>query len=308
MIYSQLKKVLNYRIGIEFELAGEFVDKFYQKYYPNVHKDRKSVSGDAANQLIINKYHLKDFRADHYTFKNIEREDPSITEIRISIDDFHGLQGLYDFLQDVNEFCIIHPNGGIHFHLDLSRYFSSNDWKECNRYVRACMNWCSKRLDRLETILPKYTGTYNKKKVAFKSKASWINFSRLTTMEVRIAPLTFEYATLISWIAGLSKFRNEMLNQCGLSKSRRSATKVNKVVSQLTTSGNYLTAGYIEEINLNSQAVTLSQYERAVDQLHRRIDDLTLQIDDLSNNTTYRIRSNGTEYAYTSGSAWNTWS
>lgn len=313
MIHSQLKKVLNYRIGIEFELAGNFVRGYYLKYHPEIPIDYTRIGSDAIKDEITMHYGFKDFNPDTTSFKAETSESPSITEIRVSLEDYKSLVGLYNFMNDLNEFCIIHPNGGIHFHLDLTKYFSDSDtknkhsWVQSNPYVSDCMGWVRNRLDRLGSIFPKYTGSYNQKNVAFKSKGNWVNFSRLKTMEVRIAPLTFEYTTIIRWIADLSKFRNEMLNSCGLSKSRGSVTKMGKIAKTEKSPGNTynsLNSGRITIVNGQSsdwaittgddEVTTLNQYDERIDRLSRRIDDIRLQIDDL-----------GTAVVHSYNSGWN---
>ena len=198
LLYRKLKHALPCRIGIEFELAGNFVEAYKKKYNvpENINPDKHMTKN----------YQVLEIISDSGCYS-----DDSIYEIRVSIKDFHQLSGLYRFMQDLPEFCKLHENGGIHVHLDLSMY----DWDRLTKWKEVCA-YCNSRLTELQSHLPKYTGKFNKKNASIKSKCNWINFSRLHTMEVRILPLTFDYKTLMSWIKVLIRFRQDLIHYCKL--------------------------------------------------------------------------------------------
>ena len=198
LLYRKLKHALPCRIGIEFELSGNFCEAYKKKYNVpyNVNTDKHMAKNYQVLEIISD--------SGRYA-------DDSIYEIRVSIKDFHQLSGLYRFMQDLPEFCKLHENGGIHIHLDLSMY----DWGYLSKWREAC-SYCNSRLTELQSHLPKYTGKFNRKNTSIQSKSNWINFSRLHTMEVRILPLTFDYKTLMSWIKVLVKFRQDLIHYCKL--------------------------------------------------------------------------------------------
>lgn len=198
LLYRKLKHALPCRIGIEFELSGNFREAYKKKYNVpyNVNPDKHMVENYQVLEIISD--------SGHYA-------DDAIYEVRVSIKDFHQLSGLYRFMQDLPEFCKLHENGGIHIHLDLSMY----DWGYLSKWREAC-SYCNSRLTELQSHLPKYTGKFNRKNASIQSKSNWINFSRLHTIEVRILPLTFDYKTLMSWIKVLVKFRQDLIHYCKL--------------------------------------------------------------------------------------------
>ena len=197
MIYRELNKALPCRVGIEFELAGNFVGNFVAE-----HPECLSNFED----FIRDYYGVYTFCADSDT----ETLD-AIKELRVSLKDFHQLVGLYKFMQDLTKYCRIHQNGGIHIHLDMTEF----DFKKCKQR-RVVKNYITKRLTEIGKIFPKYTGTYNMKRVGDIEKGTWVNMSRLGTLEFRIAPLTFDYNTLMTWIVKLVRFRRILIHDCRL--------------------------------------------------------------------------------------------
>lgn len=199
LIYSELKKSLPCRIGIEFETGGSFREGFCKKYnvgnIPNTDK------------IITDYYKVLSIKCDHLYSSSAT---DTIMESRISLSDFRQLKGLYIFLQDIKEFCTLHEGGGIHIHVDMSSYTI----EDCK--LREVKNYINNRLDEVAAIFPPYTGKYNKKRVGVHEKSTWVNISRLNTLEFRIAPLTFDYNTLITWIIKLIKFRNSVIHYCRL--------------------------------------------------------------------------------------------
>lgn len=129
-----------------------------------------------------------------------------LTEIRFSFNSFKHLVYLQKFLQDMNEFCELDKKGGIHIHLDILPYIATNA-----RYNVTIKNYLTNRLSEIEHIFPKYTGKYNHREVGIRSKRTYVNISRLNTLEFRIAPLTFSYSVLMGWIRDLIKFRSKLI-------------------------------------------------------------------------------------------------
>lgn len=224
MIYRELKKVVPCRIGIEFEMSGDFTGRFCEKY--NTDKCK--------NKDLTKFYNVKEILYDgtHYQQEEIQvasenmNEDflftprssfpldivdyDRIVEIRISIVDFHQLRGLYRFMQDLSEFCRLHEGGGIHIHVDMVDYLkSSKIQKEVASYLK-------RHINDIIAIFPKYTGKFNRRTIGIQHKRTYLNISRLGTFEFRIAPLTFDYHTLLTWIRGCIKFRNKVICECKL--------------------------------------------------------------------------------------------
>ena len=197
MIYKELNKALPCRVGIEFELAGNFVGNFVAEHPECLNN---------FEDFIRDYYGVYTFCADSDT----ETLD-AIRELRVSLKDFHQLVGLYKFMQDLTKYCRIHQNGGIHIHLDMTEF----NFKKCKQR-RVVKNYITKRLTEIGKIFPKYTGTYNMKRVGDIEKGTWVNMSRLGTLEFRIAPLTFDYNTLMTWIVKLVRFRRILIHDCRL--------------------------------------------------------------------------------------------
>jgi hypothetical protein len=128
-------------------------------------------------------------------------------------------------MQDLSEFCRLHEGGGIHIHVDMSEFFNreNNKMTEVSKYIE-------RHLNEVIAIFPKYTGHFNKRKVGIRRKATYLNISRLNTLEFRIAPLTFNYTTLMCWIRDCVKFKKKVVSTCRLvaldKKKREEDTKV----------------------------------------------------------------------------------
>lgn len=192
-IYRELRKALPCRIGIEFEMGKLFLEGFKNKY--NIDADDNSMAAF---------YKVYEIRSDTFS-----EEDDKILETRISIKDFHQLSGLYHFMQDLPEFCLLHEGGGIHIHIDMSMFKLGIKANEVQNYI-------TKRLDIIGKLFPPYKGKYNIKEVGIYRKATWVNISAKDTLEFRILPLTFDYYTLMTWIVEIVKFRNILIHECKL--------------------------------------------------------------------------------------------
>lgn len=208
-LYRELTKAVPCRIGIEFELSGDFRKKFCEKYNKVDDKGTISKLKSTIDKTMAKFYGVYEINSDY--FSNIT--DDTIYEIRVSIKDFHQLSGLYKFMQDMKEFCKLHEHGGIHIHVDMTKYPMNYSDK-----LTEVRNYITNRLDEIAKIFPKYTGTCNKKAVGIAHKETWVNISRLSTLEFRIAPLTFDYSTLINWILKVIKFRQNLIHKCRLVK------------------------------------------------------------------------------------------
>lgn len=253
IIYSEMKKVLPCKIGIEFELSGDFRSGFIKKYCKDAINYKPTNSKiptenpirleppiksrkNSIDKMIAKFYKVFDVSIDNYY------DDEHITEVRICLRDFHQLKGLYLMMQDMVEFCKLHEGGGIHIHVDISMYkLSYKKTSEIQGYI-------SNRLDDVAEIFPKYKGKYNKKKVGIKTKATWVNISRLNTLEFRIAPLTFNYVDLIKWIHGVVKFRQEVIHYCRLKSNytpSESESSNGRTEAEDIEIGNVLSDSYI---------------------------------------------------------------
>ena len=221
LIYRELRKALPCRIGIEFEMGKLFLDGFKNKYdenafdksmaeYYGVFEIRSDIPApfNPRHSIILSNDSTTD---DQVVFDNGENAvDDRIIETRVSIKDYHQLVGLYRFMQDLPEFCLMHEGGGIHIHIDMSMY------KLSEKKAEEVVGYIKNRLDIVGKLFPPYKGKYNKRKVGYHQKATWVNISSKNTLEFRILPLTFDYYTLMKWIIGIVKFRNVLIHECKL--------------------------------------------------------------------------------------------
>ena len=235
LVYRELRKALPCRIGIEFEMGKLFLDGFKKKY------DEK-----ATDKSMAEHYGVFEIRSDTPEPFNPRRRiirandprmddrveydgstdaiDDRIIETRVSIKDYHQLVGLYRFMQDLPEFCLMHEGGGIHIHIDMSMYkLSEKKAKEVVSYIK-------NRLDIVGKLFPTYKGKYNRREVGYHQKSTWVNVSAKNTLEFRTPPLTFDYYTLMKWITGVVKFRNILIHECKLVLSSNTTDKIVKEV------------------------------------------------------------------------------
>lgn len=220
LVYRELHKALPCRIGIEFEMGKLFLDGFKNKYdenatdksmeeYYGVFEIRSDIPAPFNPHRIILSNDSE--TNDQVVFDNEENTvDDRIIETRVSIKDYHQLVGLYRFMQDLPEFCLMHEGGGIHIHIDMSMY------KLSEKKTEEVIGYIKNRLDIVGNLFPTYKGKYNKRMVGYHRKATWVNISPKNTLEFRILPLTFDYYTLMKWITGVVKFRNILIHECKL--------------------------------------------------------------------------------------------
>lgn len=249
LIYRELRKALPCRIGIEFEMGKLFLEGFKKKY------DEK-----ATDESMAKHYGVFEIRSDNIITNNAE--DDKIIETRVSIKDFRQLAGLYRFMQDLPEFCLMHEGGGIHIHIDMSMYkLGDKKSKEVQKYI-------TKRLDEVGRLFPPYKGKYNRKEVGISHKATWINMSSKSTFEFRTPPLTFDYHTLMTWIVGVVKFRNKVIHECKLVPIKKIQLDksikelqilVGELAGSLTPNGEGLnTRVYVNDVNNRDTYFTIS--------------------------------------------------
>lgn len=205
MLYSRLRRAVPHRVGIEFELEGHLEQ--YLKSTPSIESCYGVLTYEEDDELHSN---------DQFSYIP-EDDNITLNEIRISIKDFTQLKGLYLLLEEMKLHCKLPVGGGIHIHVDLSRYINEDNRKIIKNYL-------TKNLHKLKTIFPKYEGTFNEYEVGDRHKGTYINISRLNTLEFRIAPLTFDYPTLIKWIIGCQKITSEVLRRCHLTKNTHEFT------------------------------------------------------------------------------------
>lgn len=141
-----------------------------------------------------------------------------ISEHRISIRNYSQAAGLYRILQDMKKYCILNPGSGIHIHIDASK-IANNEFLSVSSNRFKIQKFLTLKLDELEEIFGKYNGTYNRKTVEFEHKGSWINirYHSFNSIEFRIAPMTFDYETIIMWIIRCNKIVKELYKKLRIS-------------------------------------------------------------------------------------------
>jgi hypothetical protein len=235
LINSRFNRVLPRRVGIEFELEGRLMSN-YQVLHPELKTDLS-----VERHFGIHKFSEDDF--DGRPMTEVERipithlTDPTsrLNEVRISLTNAYQLKGLAKLMTEMKRYCLIPDGGGIHIHVDFTKYASKDN-------IKIAIGYISKRLDEVASIFPEYTGTYNNKKVGDHQKATWVNFSYHNTIEFRIAPLTFEYEILLDWIIKVNKFVSKLIDRCHLKPIAKSV------------SSNYLTdEGITDSVTMNTQ-------------------------------------------------------
>lgn len=225
-IYRELRKALPCRIGIEFEMGKSFLEGFRKKY------DEKATDKSMAeyygayeissDEVIRNREIIRNDDSPTPIEPDEMPIDDKIIETRVSIKDFHQLSGLYRFMQDLPEFCLLHEGGGIHIHIDMSMFNMSG------KKVKEIQGYITKRLNIVSKLFPPYKGKFNKKEVGIQRKATWVNISRKQTLEFRTPPLTFDYYTLMTWITGVVKFRNILIHECKLVPTKEGIKNLNE--------------------------------------------------------------------------------
>lgn len=235
MIYRELNKAVPCRIGIEFELSGSFREGFIKTY---------GASKENIDKTMTNYYDVYSINSDSW----YESAD-HLYEIRVSILNFKQLKGLYKFMQDLPKFCKLHEGGGIHIHVDISKYFPLySKEKELQKYIE-------RHLQEVVSIFPKYTGKFNKREVGISKKATYLNISNKKSLEFRIAPLSFDYTTVINWVIQCIKFRNKVIHDCRLKQSPTPAHIIKSIQEELSDINIYST-----RLNSGLRSITNTDY------------------------------------------------
>lgn len=167
-------------------------------------------------------------------------------EHRISISNYSQLLGLYKVLEDMKKYCIENPGSGIHVHVDATTLFGHILKERSLRYK--IEDNIRNRLNEVERIFGPYTGDYNRKDIS-SMEHTWVrwncfeeNYNRYThTLEFRIAPMTFDYERIVTWMVQCNSFVKSLYNLAGVKyySSNRVRTKREKSIdSSCNVTGN----------------------------------------------------------------------
>ena len=125
-----------------------------------------------------------------------------LTEHRISISGYRQAVGLSDILKDIKRHCKVNDGGGIHIHVDVSMLMDES--------ANLLVKFFERKLDEVERIFGKYTGTYNRKTVGLEAKSTWVNVRlKYQSVEFRIGGCTFDYDTIMGWMIGCNRLVKE---------------------------------------------------------------------------------------------------
>jgi hypothetical protein len=238
LLYSRLGRVIPHRVGIEFELLGHLAIN-YRKVHPEI-KSEKQFSKH------FNVYSYSEDLFDVYSRYegNTELIITDLNEIRVSLTHPLQLSGLYKILIEMKRYCTNPIGGGIHIHVDFSKYSNESNIKIAAGYIKH-------HLHEVEAIFPEYTGSYNKREVGIKRKGTYVNFSNYKSIEFRIAPLTFDYGTLLDWLIKCSKFVSRVIKECHLKPVSKSDD-----VKNYHENGNRVQNRFITELNSRSTYIS----------------------------------------------------
>ena len=210
ILYSQLRRLVPYRVGIEFEYIGNFGSDFL------IDLGKPNLSVTKAEREIESYFNILRYSQDssYYRVKFKDRGLDSkpnlgLEEFRVSIVNYRQLSGLFKLLEQAKKYCYIPELSGIHIHIDFSKYYDNCDHDIVRKYIE-------NNLDDVIQIFPKYTGTYNSPGCGVNRKGKYVNITTKHTIEFRIAPLTFDYSTIITWVIKCTKFVNRIINEMHL--------------------------------------------------------------------------------------------
>jgi hypothetical protein len=179
--------------------------------YITTHQELQSFE-QVAKHFGVYHYREDDTKLDK-RFNEFVTQDFSdkLNEVRISLTKSIQLKGLYKLMNLMKLYCSVPPFGGIHIHIDFTDYWSDQNIQLCSKFIY-------NHLHEVENIFPPYVGSYNKRDVGIRKKGTYVNFSNYKSIEYRIAPLTFDYNTLLTWIVMCNKFTSSMIQRCHLNK------------------------------------------------------------------------------------------
>lgn len=246
LLASRLHRVIPRRVGIEFELIGQL-----GKHYLDAND---KIPCKLQEKKLADKFGLFAYSEDY-----LSGDINNLNEIRVSINKATQLKGLYNVLEGMKRYCEIPDGGGIHIHIDFSKYAHG-------QLIQLSANYVSNHLDEVEAIFPKYIGKYNERIVGIHQKATWVNFSMHKSIEFRIAPLTFDYETLLNWIIKCNKFVSNLINKCHLDSRLGKLVKdtyvesaiIDRLSNSITIDESTGIVARINESNLNNIYITES--------------------------------------------------
>ena len=140
-------------------------------------------------------------------FKNI----PDIIEVRIDASEQrfripNGLSGmicLYNICEQLKVNSLLNLGSGHHYHVDMTNSFHALN----ANYIEDNEHWMLKELDTWG-----YTGSYNKRRVAFDMGHNWIRFqNEFKTAEFRIGNMTFDYEIIIKRLIHASQIITRLI-------------------------------------------------------------------------------------------------
>jgi hypothetical protein len=206
---SILRKLLNRSCGIEIECFGSL-------WYTLC-----SNENCAYFSTISSLYNVMDYAEDR---PGVTDDISSMfNEHKIRIKNYTQLQGLYDILNDMKTYCKLNMGSGIHIHIDISDVYEVIADKD--ELLHLFQGTLTPKLDEIEKIFyphGEYEGTYNHKRVGI-WKDNWVAVrGDKRSLEFRIAPMTFDYTTIVTWLVKL----NRLVNWCIL-QDKFLATKCN---------------------------------------------------------------------------------
>lgn len=212
LLHNILHDLLPRRIGLEFE-CSEFIllDKIDEI---TLKAERRYL----IDKTISQSEHMENLIASYYNIYSFSAECTNtlfINEHRISILGYTQLEGLHRVLEDMKKNCKF-TESGIHIHIDINDFQDNNDSyfleeEELIAYLR-------KNLNKVESIFypkgEKYKGTYNGKTI---NTRGWIRLQpEFGSVEFRIAPLTFDYTTIVEWLIKLTALIEDTKKHLGL--------------------------------------------------------------------------------------------
>ena len=216
---SILKRMLNRSCGIEIECFGSLRWQFDSNW--------------KVNQLVRDYYNIMDYSEDNppscQEYADKDSEWNGFNEHKIRISDYKQINGLYDILTDMKQYCRLNLQSGIHIHVDISDLCNgAMGTLEIERLFRT---YLEPRMDEIEHIFypnGKYTGTYNHfKEITWGKLQYWVALrSSYHTIEFRIAPMSFEYTDIIRWCVELTALVNWTIKQAPNSNALNVRAKV----------------------------------------------------------------------------------
>lgn len=211
-------------------------------------------------------------------FKNI----PDIMDVNVDSSEQryripNGLRGiicLYNISQQLNLNSELNPLSGIHYHVDMTKTFSSIN----NKFIQDNKEWI---LEELETW--EYDGSFNSKGIGL--GYNWVRLStEHKTSEFRIGEMTFDYSLLIKRIIHCNSIVKKMNTNLGYNvQSNYKDINRTKVLE------------YINDVSIFDGINELETLRQSLKELKE--EDSKLDVDNIYSsiqNRTIKINSNGT--------------